>query len=800
MTRILIADDNSDDRYMLEALLNRYSYDVLSAGNGAEALELARKEPPDAIISDIIMPVMDGFALCREWKNDEKLKTIPFIFYTATYTTYKDEVFAISLGADRFIIKPQEPEALVLILREVMGKKFPSRLAVSGFPLGEEMEFFRKYNEVLFEKLEKKAIQLNTKDTERKRTEEKLQQSQSMLQSFFDFLGIMGGIVEVVAEDDVRHIVDNTVTAGFIGTTPEAMKNKLGSELGEPREILRKWVVFYKQSQSANKPVSFDYMDKRGEKEAWLSATVSYLGTGPNGRPRFAYGVLDITERKQAERTFIKSKELIQNVLNSMNDAISVIDINNFKIIDVNSVFLDTYGLNKEDVIGKPCYEITHNRTEPCAPPDDTCPLLETKSSGEHSIFEHVHYIKDGKKQYVEVSASPIKDENGKVVNVVHVARDITKRKRAEEALKESEERYRTIIEYSNNMIWTMDREGRFLFINEFAEERSGYKLEDWRGRRFTQFIDKKDLPRIMEILRKTLEGEPQQYEVNIAHKNGSNIILAVNSAPIYSNGKIVGTVSFGRDITEQKKMEELYIENERLTAADKAKNEFLAIMSHELRSPLHSIIGFSDILKRGMVGELNGEQKHYVSNVLTSSKHLLALINDLLDLSQIESGKMGIDIEKIYLHDFIIEILAPVKEKAAKSNIIIKIDLDSQLEFIEADRLRFKQILFNLLDNAVKFRKNDGGNVTIKIIKTDNMAQFSVSDTGIGIKEENMKKLFNKFTQSDSGLSRKYGGTGLGLAITKQLVELHGGKIWAQSQFGEGSIFTFTLPLKSKK
>ncbi|MFA4956185.1 MAG: PAS domain S-box protein [Candidatus Methanoperedens sp.] len=179
--------------------------------------------------------------------------------------------------------------------------------------------------------------------TELKQSEEKLQQSQSMLQSFFDFPGIMGGIVELVAEDDVRHIVDNTVTASFIGTTPEAMKNKLGSELGEPQEILRKWVVFYKQSQSANKPVSFDYMDKRGEKEAWLSATVSYLGTGPNGKPRFAYVVLDITERKHAE-----------------------------------------------------------------------------------------------------------------------------------EVLKESEERYRTIIEYSNNMIWTMDREGCFLFFNKFTQSDSG--------------------------------------------------------------------------------------------------------------------------------------------------------------------------------------------------------------------------------------------------------------------------------------------------------------------------------------
>lgn len=158
--KILIVDDNSNDRYLLEAVLKGYGYDVTSTENGAEALLLARKCPPDAIISDIMMPLMDGFGLCREWKLDETLKTIPFIFYTATYTTYKDKEFGMSLGAERFLIKPQEPKALVAKLRQVLEEHDVKKYVVFEFPLGKEMEFFRDYNKLLFQKLETKMAEL----------------------------------------------------------------------------------------------------------------------------------------------------------------------------------------------------------------------------------------------------------------------------------------------------------------------------------------------------------------------------------------------------------------------------------------------------------------------------------------------------------------------------------------------------------------------------------------------------------------------------------------------------------------
>lgn len=233
---------------------------------------------------------------------------------------------------------------------------------------------------------------------------------------------------------------------------------------------------------------------------------------------------------------------------------------------------------------------------------------------------------------------------------------------------------------------------------------------------------------------------------------------------------------------------------------ANKEKSEFLSTMSHELRTPLNSIIGFSDMLKQKMIGELNEKQEHYIDNILNSSKHLLSLINDILDLSKIESGKIEMNLEKISLPATINDTLEMVRTTAMKHNIDLIKELDPELEFIDADKQKLKQILFNLLSNAVKFNKPGGGSITIATRKYDEMAQVCVSDTGIGIKKEDMGKLFNKFQQIESATYKKYGGTGLGLAISKELVELHGGRIWAESKYGDGTSFIFQLPLKENK
>ena len=241
-------------------------------------------------------------------------------------------------------------------------------------------------------------------------------------------------------------------------------------------------------------------------------------------------------------------------------------------------------------------------------------------------------------------------------------------------------------------------------------------------------------------------------------------------------------------------------LENVRLTLADKAKSEFLSTMSHELRTPLNATIGFSELLKLGKAGKLNEKQDHFVDNIIKSGKHLLELISNILDISKIEAGKMELEIEKISLPGIIDDTISIINVLAEKRNVVIKTEIDPQLDFIDGDSQKIKQILLNILNNAVKFSKDEGGTITVTTRKDGDMAKISLSDTGIGIKEEDLNRLFKEFEQLDSGIIRKYGGTGLGLTISKKLVELHGGSILVESEYGVGSTFTITLPIVAIK
>ncbi len=256
----------------------------------------------------------------------------------------------------------------------------------------------------------------------------------------------------------------------------------------------------------------------------------------------------------------------------------------------------------------------------------------------------------------------------------------------------------------------------------------------------------------------------------------------------------------FCHDITSIKhNIIEANIAKRHAEIANKSKSEFLANMSHELRTPLNSVIGYSELLEDELFGELNTKQKKYVNNILISGTHLLDLINDILDLSKVEAGKMSLETKDIKIHHIIRNSVVMIKEKAFKHNIKIKQDIDASVDdhkFI-ADERKMKQIMYNLLSNAVKFTP-DGGNISIFCRTSDQNMEVSITDTGIGISQDNLDKIFKKFEQIDSSFSKKYKGTGLGLSLTKQLVELHGGTIRAESEgVDQGSTFTFRIPLQ---
>lgn len=267
-------------------------------------------------------------------------------------------------------------------------------------------------------------------------------------------------------------------------------------------------------------------------------------------------------------------------------------------------------------------------------------------------------------------------------------------------------------------------------------------------------------------------------------------------SNPFIKNGIINGRVFCLHDITEMKEIEgSLREANVIAETSNRTKSEFLANMSHELRTPLNSVIGFSEVLLEGNSGSLNERQTRYLKNISKSGKHLLTIINDILDISKIESGKMHLYKENISVKNLLEDMFSSMQPLAAEKEIVMKVSFGPDLSYIQADKGKIKQVLYNLIGNALKFTEH-GGFVTIGAKVNGDMVYISVEDTGIGISRMDQEKLFKPFTQIDSSISRKYEGTGLGLALSKELVVLHGGKIWVVSEPGKGSAFTFTIPV----
>ncbi|HWQ95793.1 MAG TPA: PAS domain-containing sensor histidine kinase [Candidatus Methylomirabilis sp.] len=393
---------------------------------------------------------------------------------------------------------------------------------------------------------------------------------------------------------------------------------------------------------------------------------------------------------------------------------------------------------------------------------------------------------------------------------------------RKQRELEESRNRFSDLYDFAPVGYFTFDKSGIITEVNLTGANKLGIERDFLIHKPFSLFIspDSKEMF-YLHLQHVFMSNTRQTCELKLVDKNGVQSNARLESLSVQdgkestshcrvivsditecetTEKRIQNALSYTESITEQKKFEELRLENERLISANKARSDFLTIMSHELRTPLTTVIGYLIILQGNSHGKLNKKQRFFVDNILTSSKHLLGLINGILDLAKIEAGKLEMVFEEICVSDTINEILKVIKENAAKHNIVLKKKIDPRLPIIEADRRALKQIFFNLLSNAIKFNVQKKGVVTVSANKEGDMVKISVSDTGIGIRKEDIPRLFQKFEQLDTGISRKYEGTGLGLVITKQLVELHGGKITVESKYGEGSTFTFLLPAGKKK
>ncbi|HEY7362972.1 MAG TPA: ATP-binding protein [Methylomirabilota bacterium] len=268
-------------------------------------------------------------------------------------------------------------------------------------------------------------------------------------------------------------------------------------------------------------------------------------------------------------------------------------------------------------------------------------------------------------------------------------------------------------------------------------------------------------------------------------------------SLPVTSRDELgVLTDSFNQMAASLRETSRIEAERRMLEIVSQHKSEFLANMSHELRTPLNAVIGFSEVLAERMFGDLNPKQQEYVQDILTSGRHLLALINDILDLSKVEAGRMELELAPFDLRAALENSLLLVRERAQRHGLLLELDVDDGVSMVVADERRFRQIMLNLLSNAVKFTP-DGGQIRVSAVLREGFVEVAVSDTGMGIPKEDQGLIFEEFRQARGESAGKREGTGLGLTLTKRLVETHGGRIWVTSEPGRGSAFTFTLPAK---
>jgi PAS domain S-box-containing protein len=512
-------------------------------------------------------------------------------------------------------------------------------------------------------------------------------------------------------------------------------------------------------------------------------------------------------ERRVAERAVSESEKRFRAVVEDQTDLICRFKPDGL-LTFVNDAFCRFHGKEREDLIGTNFF---HTLSEN----DAAIPLsyINSLPADEPVVsFDHRLYSPDGRVVWHQYRVRRLFQKQDDTREFQAVIQDITQRKQSEQALRASEEKYRSLVDHIPDVIWTADSNRDLLYISGNAVKVLGYSPDDLLGNGRQLWMDRihpKDAARVSQAYQKLFSnGEEFDVEYQICRKDGQWIWLHDRALATQAREGIMCADGIFLDVTQRRLAEEVIQHTkEAAESANLAKSQFLANMSHELRTPLNAIIGFSEILSDKTFGDLNVRQLKYSNNILTSGRHLLQLINDILDLAKVEAGRVELMRNTFAVAKAFSEVQSIVKTLANKKNISLEFDVASDLPSLLADEAKFKQVMYNLLSNAIKFTP-DGGKVFVTAVIQRRTAadsnpateflQVAVTDTGIGIKVNDQERVFKEFEQVDSSYGRLQQGTGLGLALTKRLVELHGGRIWVESAGveGKGSTFTFLLPI----
>ena len=654
------------------------------------------------------------------------------------------------------------------------GEEFPAEASISRLELGGETIFTVFLRDI----------------TEQKRDQEALSKERILLRTLID------NVPDTIYVKDTacRKVVANLTDVHLMGLASEAEVLGKDDFAVYPKQVAERFFADDAAVLRTGQPVHNreEFLPDGAGGKRWLLTTKLPLRDG-SGEIIGLVGVgRDITERKLAEEALLASERRFSQAFNASPVPISISTINEGRIIDVNESFTRVMGYSREELIGRTAREL--NLWANFEQRAEALRILENEGSVRD--IEVLSCIKGGEIRSFLISIEIIELDGERCLLIA--TNDITERKRVEEALRQSEERYRTVIEEMAEGYWETDISGRYTFFNDRVALAHRRSREELLGMSNKQYMDEETITRVGQTFRQVyLTGEPVRgFAFEMIRGDGTRSANESSLSLIKdAGGKPVGFRGIVRDVTERVQAEKaLQQAKEAAEAANRAKSEFLANMSHEIRTPMNGIIGMTML---ALDTELTAEQRECLDMVKISADSLLSLVDDILDFSKIEAGKLDFEPIDFSLRETIDDTLKTLALRAEEKRLVLAGTVVPAVpNHLIGDPGRLRQILINLVGNAVKFTSN--GQIVLRVEMESRSAEqtvlhFSVTDTGIGIPANKLEVIFEAFSQADGSTTRRFGGTGLGLTISSKLVGMMGGRIWVESTPGVGSTFHFT-------
>jgi PAS domain S-box-containing protein len=669
---------------------------------------------------------------------------------------------------------------------------------------------------------------IGTDNTARKQAEEALLKAGALQRAIFNSANFSSiatdakGVIQIFNVGAERMLgytaaeVMNKITPADISDPQEviARAKALSVELGTPITPGFEALVF-KASRGIEDIYELTYFRKDGSR---FPAVVSVTALRDAQDAIIGYLLIgtDNTARKQAEEALLKAGALQRAIFNSANfssiatDAKGVIQIFNvgaermlgYRAAEVMNKITPADISDPQEVIAR-AKALSAELGTPITPGFEA--LVFKASRGIEDIYELTYFRKDGSRVPAVVSVTALRDAQDAIIGYLLIGTDNTARKLVEAEQKKLDQRLRdqqfytrSLIESNIDAIMTTDPAGIISDVNKQMEALTGCTRDELIGAPFKSYFT--DPERAEAAIKLVLtEKKVTDYELTACARDGKRTVVSYNATTFYDRDRTLqGVFAAARDVTEGKRVEaELQQAKAIAESASQSKSDFLASMSHEIRTPMNAIMGIADLLAKT---PLSPEQDGYVQIFRRAGDNLLHLINDILDLSKVEASQLELERTAFSLGDLLGKVTEMVATRASEKGLSLVFDVAPKVPTdLIGDPTRLRQVLLNLLGNAIKF--TESGEVALRVTSDDSSTpgalRFAISDTGIGIPDDKLGVVFERFTQADSSTTRRFGGSGLGLTISKRLVELMGGRIWVESGVGEGSVFSFTVPLE---